>query len=144
MSVRRFLVATGYSDGGVAVCDMRKATSTGSSNGSGSGVTSRTAVLWSEAPHAGSEVRSVEVDPSGTMVLTGGFDGRCRVVRADDGSYNDVTHGVTHDGHDDKVVCARWRPVTGKGEYPYGPSFASCGVDRTVRVFTQKVSSHSA
>ena len=163
LSVRGERVAVGYTDGGVAVLDLRCASSSdniGNSYGHSSFDAhddSDSAVVWSDRFHEG-ECRSVDLDPSGKLLLTAGFDGVCVVVNAADGinanvaEYANDTHtradrdahandparkgGVLVDGgrgcycgHVDKVVSARWRPGTSDGAV----GFASCGVDRTVR-----------
>ena len=111
------------------------------------------AAVWSDKFHDG-ECRSVDLDPSGKLLLTAGFDGVCCVVNAADGVNANVanaadenygpargivvlggfTAGGVYCGHDDKVVSARWRPGTSDGAV----GFASCGVDRTVRYWRAK------
>ena len=156
MSVRGERVAVGYSDGGVAVLDLRYASTVSSDDtrtradfDSDSGA----AAVWSDKFHDG-ECRSVDLDPSGKLLLTAGFDGVCCVVNAADGVNANVanaadenygpargivvlggfTAGGVYCGHDDKVVSARWRPGTSDGAV----GFASCGVDRTVRYWRAK------
>jgi len=62
LSVRGGLIAAGYANGGVAVFDW-------ASGG---------ACVWSELLHEG-ECRSVDLCPAGKLLLSGGFDGACRV-----------------------------------------------------------------
>ena len=155
LSVRGERVAVGYTDGGVAVLDLRYASSSSVESSVGNSYAGRSrddsaaAVVWSDRFHEG-ECRSVDLDPSGKLLLTGGFDGVCVVVNAADGinanvaeyandeslTHADTRGGVPVDGgrgcycgHGDKVVSARWRPGTSDGAV----GFASCGVDRTVR-----------
>ena len=150
LSVRGERVAVGYTDGGVAVLDLRYASSSdisgnvsrSSSSSFDAHDDSAAAVVWSDRFHEG-ECRSVDLDPSGKLLLTAGFDGVCVVVNAADGvnanvaEYGDEGAEVVRDGtprgcycgHVDKVVSARWRPGTCDGAV----GFASCGVDRTVR-----------
>ena len=140
LSVRGERVAVGYTDGGVAVLDLRFASTADVGQSSGNvRDDSAAAVVWSDRFHEG-ECRSVDLDPSGKLLLTAGFDGVCVVVNAADGvnanvsEYGDESKVVDggrgcYCGHVDKVVNARWRPGTRDGAV----GFASCGVDRTVR-----------
>ena len=149
LSVRGERVAVGYTDGGVAVLDLRFASSSdisgnvsrNSSSSFDAHDDSAAAVVWSDRFHEG-ECRSVDLDPSGKLLLTAGFGGVCVVVNAADGVNANVANAATsaevgidtqgrgcYCGHVDKVVSARWRPGTCDGAV----GFASCGVDRTVR-----------
>ena len=74
LSVRGERVAVGYTDGGVAVLDLRFASTADVGQSSGNvRDDSAAAVVWSDRFHEG-ECRSVDLDPSGKLLLTAGFD----------------------------------------------------------------------
>jgi WD40 repeat protein len=78
MSTRLYLAA-GYANGGVAVFDWA------------SGGT----CVWSELLHEG-ECRSVDFCPAGKLLLSGGFDGACRVTSVGPGRYCPPRHHHHH------------------------------------------------
>ena len=123
VSLRGDLVAAGFDDGVVAVHDARYPAA---------------GALWRERAHDG-ECRSVDLCPAARSILSAGLDGTCRVASAQEGSggggggFGGGFGGVRVVTHGGKVACARWAPPRRAGG---GMGFASCGTDKTVKVWT--------
>jgi WD40 repeat protein len=129
------LLAGGLGDGSVALWDLRAS----GERGSGArGSRSRTVRRWRSHDK---EVRSVDFSPDGSFLLSAGFDGR--IVATDtladlSGEGGDARiHGPsrTFEAHGDRVLQVRWHPrCAGTGASAHA-TFASCGADRTVRLW---------